>query len=207
MDKSKLKSILLKTAEDHIDKLLAQKLRTEPISDWEDSVIQTALNSNLLQIDGGYFKIDGRSWSIWTLNREYWTHICAYYDLITSGVARPDDIQLEKHYMDIVVYNDGAPKIAIEVKVKNKEVEKLITKMKELSVDPPLTENDRGNDPLRKIKSILKLKPKEFWIVTPTKKWMFSINFQNTGFKLQEIEADISNQLKVPVPITNPAQP
>jgi hypothetical protein len=188
MNKSALKKLLLKSAEEHIDRLIDGQLKTTPISDWEANIIGTAIQDEAISITEGCFKLLDRSWAIWTLNREYWTHICAYLDLIMSKKYSAPNIKVEQSYMDLVVYENEVPKIAIEIKVKDKEAENLVNKIMSISMNPNLKQNDRGNDPLRKTKSILELRPEEFWVITPNKKWMFSVTFNNNGFYLTKID-------------------
>jgi hypothetical protein len=47
---------------------------------------------------------------------------------------------------------------------------------------PNFPENDRGNDPIRKVKCLLEIQPREFWIVTPTATWKHKAAYPDEGY-------------------------
>jgi len=59
-------------------------------------------------------------------------------------------------------------------------------KMLEICQSPPLNINDRGYDALRKVKCLLSIRPANFWIVTPTMRWKFQVQYLDSGFNLIE---------------------
>lgn len=113
-----------------------------------------------------------------SVNREYFAHAAIYIELVGSGRWQSENIKLEHEYLDLVIFEQGSPVIAVEVKRSESEAAKLVKGL--AAVDPlNLPELDRGNEPIRKMKSLMKLKPKEFWVVSPERRWKFELHFTN----------------------------
>lgn len=176
--KSWARDLLINLATNHIDRFLAS------VTPWELDQLKIAFEKGLLREESGFLLLpDGRRWSLMTVNKEYITHIAIYSELVGSGQWHPENIKLEYEYLDLVIFEQGSPVIAVEVKRSEAEAAKLVKGL--AAVDPlNLPELDRGNDPIRKMKSLLKLKPKEFWVVSPEQRWKFELSFTNGALEL-----------------------
>lgn len=171
--KSWARDLLINLATNHIDRFLAS------VTPWELDQLKVAFEKGLLREESGFLLLpDGRRWSLMTVNKEYITHIAIYGELVGSGQWHPENIKLEHEYLDLVIFEQGLPVIAVEVKRSETEAAKLVKGL--AAVDPlNLPALDRGNDPIRKMKSLMKLKPKEFWVVSPERRWAFELRFTN----------------------------
>lgn len=187
MSKEWFKQYLIQIATDHIDRVVDSSLITQ----WEIDSLKAAANNGLINSDSGHVNLpDGRQWSLMTLNREYLAHLAIYFELISSCEFNPDFIKLEHQHMDLVIFDKDAALIAIEVKKSETEGAKLIKGILAICQNPPLDDHDRGVDALRKVKCLLSIHPKEFWIVTPTMRWKFEIQYIKSGFKLIDLTAN-----------------
>lgn len=171
--KSWARDLLINLATNHIDRFLAS------VTPWELDQLKVAFEKGLLREESGFLLLpDGRRWSLMTVNREYFAHIAIYSELVGSGGWQSENIKLEHEYLDLVIFEQGSPVIAVEVKRSESEATKLLKGI--AAVDSMnLPELDRGNDPIRKMKSLMKLKPKEFWVVSPERRWEFELRFTN----------------------------
>lgn len=178
--KSWARDLLITLATNHIDRFLAS------VTPWELDQLKGAFERGLLREESGFLLLpDGRRWSLMTANKEYITHIAIYSELVGSGQWHPDNIKLEHEYLDLVIFEQGSPVITVEVKRSEADAAKLVMGL--AAVDPlNLPELDRGNDPIRKMKSLMKLKPKAFWVVSPERRWTFGVDSSNGTLKLKE---------------------
>lgn len=187
MGKEWFKQYLLKIAADHIDRVVD----SGSITTWEMDSLKAAANAGLVSDNHGHINLpDGRQWSLMTLNREYLAHMSIYFELVNSGRFNPDFIKLEHQHMDLVIFDNDAATIAIEVKKSEAEGAKLVKGILAICQNPPLDNHDRGVDSLRKVKCLLSIHPKEFWIVTPTMRWKFEVQYIESGFKLIDLTAN-----------------
>jgi hypothetical protein len=109
--------------------------------------------------------------------------------LITHDGHDQSDVKFEYRSLDIVVFENDKQTIGIEVKASRQKGEKLKSEMLKLLPQPTMPSNDRGNDPIRKIKCLLDIKPREFRIVSPSKVWRFRVDYPDVGqLVLNEID-------------------
>lgn len=83
-----------------------------------------------------------------------------------------------------MIFDKDTATIAVEVKKSEAEGAKLVKGILAICQNPPLNNPDRGVDALRKVKCLLSIHPKEFWIVTPTMRWKFEVQYIESGFAL-----------------------
>lgn len=187
MDKAWFKQFILKITEDHIDRVID----SGSVTSWEIDSLKAAVESGLFKDCNGVLNLpDGRQWSLMTLNREYLSHMAIYFELINSGEFKPESIKLEHQHMDLVVFDGDIASVAIEVKKSEAEGARLVKSILAICQNPPLDDHDRGVDALRKVKCLLSIHPKEFWVVTPTMRWKFQMQYIGSGFKLIELTAN-----------------
>lgn len=125
MDSIWLKQFLLCLAGGYIDRAL----QSDSITSRKIDLLKAAVCSGIVTAEGGLLRLpDGRKWSLLTLNREYITQLAIYFELIESGQFKAEDIRLEHEHLDIVVFKDNCPQIAIEVKKSEAEGARLIKK-------------------------------------------------------------------------------
>lgn len=178
--KSWARDLLINLATNHIDRFLAS------VTPWELEQLKAAFEKGILREESGFLILpDNRKWSLMTVNREYITHLAIYGELITSGRWHASDIKLEHEYLDLVIFEQGSPAIAVEVKRSEAEAAKLVKGLGYVD-QLNLPEHDRGNDPIRKMKSLLKLQPKEFWVVSPERRWVFYVDHADDKLMLRE---------------------
>ncbi len=177
-----IRDLLIQSATQYVDKLL----EGESFSDEHLKILEKAFESEELSLKNGSIILpDNRKWSLITINREYIAQLGLYFSLKSSYPnAR---VVLEDKFMDIVVYQEDYV-IAIEVKKSSKDVKVLLKGLLEVSRNPDIKIPDRGNDPLRKAKAILNLRPNEFWLASPETTEKFKIEFIEKGFTLQSYE-------------------
>lgn len=181
MSKEWFKKFITTVAADYVENALANDL----ISDWEIASLKKAVETGTVQsVNGLLILPDGRKWSLTTLNKEYLAHMAIYFELLESGLYEHKDIQLEYEHLDLMIFHNGLPAIGVEVKKSKPDAERMLKGMLAICEEPRLDQADRGNDPLRKCKCILKSKPKEFWVISPTQRWLFEVNYTGAGFQL-----------------------
>jgi hypothetical protein len=180
MKKELVKELLMRATSQYVDRLLDG----EPFSNEHLSLIDQALVEGSLKLVNGTIVLpDGRKWSLVTVNREYVAHLGVYLKL--QGEYPQAEIKLEDQFMDLVVYGPDFT-IAVEVKKSIHDSERLERGLKVISQAPDISANDRGNDPLRKAKAILNIKPHEFWLASPEQTKKFIVRYTGEGFVLVE---------------------
>jgi hypothetical protein len=165
-----------------VDRALGSDPKLSPITDWEVEQLRKGEEAGLFDLDGSFINVGkDRQYSLFGLNREYLTQIAEYVRLIVEDGYHPDSVRFEYGLLDIVVFDDQRPSIGVEVKATEQKGDKLRSDMLRMLPDPDIPDNDRGNDPIRKIKCLLELKPQEFWIVTPSSSWKYRATYPHEG--------------------------
>ncbi len=109
--------------------------------------------------------------------------------MITEYGYPPERCKFEYHLMDAVVFQEnGSPYIYVEAKKSDNELQKLSDSVSEYSDNVVMDSKDRGNDPLRKCKYIVKDKPKYLWLVGPKYRLSFLIEHTEVGFRLEKLQ-------------------
>ncbi len=162
--------------------------RSVPLADWEIRELLNGVQSGVVQIQGCEFLIDGQPspYSMFTFNREYFTHFAAYVEALGWDV--PDKrVVLEYQRLDIVVFSGEQPVIGIEVKNSERNGADLIQKMEKYLSNPPMDIAERGNDALVKVKRLLEIRPQQFMVITPERRWHFRVEFVGSGIRLDPL--------------------
>ncbi|MBL7124577.1 MAG: hypothetical protein ISS51_00575 [Dehalococcoidales bacterium] len=95
-------------------------------------------------------------------NWEYFVQVAEYVRLYTIANAKSLLVTFEDDDMDIALYQDNRLIVYCEVKERLGQIQKLIKGIKGYQFAVDLSAPDRGNDPLRKAKYIVKRKPEYF---------------------------------------------
>ncbi len=96
------------------------------------------------------------------LNWEYFVQVAEFVRLTTIAKAHGLTVTFEDDTMDIAVYKEGKLLVYYEVKERADQLQKLIDRIKMEQSRVDLSVPDRGNDPLRKAKCIVKRRPEYF---------------------------------------------
>ena len=95
-------------------------------------------------------------------NWEYFVHVAEFVRLHTIAAAKGLLVTFEDDTMDIALYQDARLIVYCEVKKRVSQIQELIKGIKVYQSAVDLPAPDRGNDPLRKAKCIVKRKPEYF---------------------------------------------
>ena len=95
-------------------------------------------------------------------NWEYFVQVAEYIRLFELIDHSHLTLKFEDDLMDLAVYDDARLIACYEVKEKANQIMDLIKGIKNYQDGIDNKESDRGNDPLRKVKYILKKKPEHF---------------------------------------------
>ena len=95
-------------------------------------------------------------------NWEYFVQVAEFVRLHTIAITRGLSVTFEEDTMDIALYQDDKLIVYCEVKERVSQIQRLIKGIKVYQSAVDITAPDRGNDPLRKAKCIVKRKPKYF---------------------------------------------
>ncbi len=160
-------------------------------SEREIALLRKGVEEGLVSIRGSKFQLKDEEkhiYSFFTLNREYLVQIAAYVELINKYGYPLERCKFEYHLMDVVVFQEnGSHYIYVEAKKADNELQKLSESISKYSENVPMDVGDRGNDPLRKCKYIVKDRPKYLWLVGPEARSSFLIEHTETGFHLKNL--------------------
>ena len=118
---------------------------------------------------------------------EYFVQLAEYIRLHEVFQGKKVTLKFEDDLMDIGLYKKKTLWICCEIKEKSTQAQNLIHKVKKYQAVRELPDSDRGNDPLRKAKYIVKLKPKYFYVVSIGKRFEFRVEYpKNMQFQLVE---------------------
>lgn len=96
-------------------------------------------------------------------NWEYFVQVAEFIRFHAVASMRRDlSITFEDGLMDIGVYRNNKLFIYCEIKERASQIQKLVQEIRKLQSNIDLTTPDRGNDPLRKAKYLIKQKPEYF---------------------------------------------
>lgn len=114
-----------------------------------------------------------------------------YIRLYEAFQTKDVKLSFEDDLMDIGIYRKKKLWVCCEIKEKSSQAQNLIRGVKKLEntdIFPELdSKSDRGNDPLRKAKYIVKLKPDYFYVVSIGRRFEFRIEYpQENQFQLFE---------------------
>jgi hypothetical protein len=118
-------------------------------------------------------------------NWEYFVHLAEFIRFQTIAAAKPLLVKFEDDTMDIAIYQNDRLVVYCEVKENVSQIQKLISGIKAYQSGVDLAAPDRGNDPLRKAKCIVKRKPEYFTGVAIGARFEYRITYPSrNGFRL-----------------------
>ncbi len=118
---------------------------------------------------------------------EYFVQLAEYIRLYEIFKSKNVELKFEDNLMDIGIYRNRKLWVCCEIKEKSSQAQNLIYKVKKYQTASELPNSDRGNDPLRKAKYIVNLKPQYFYLVSIGKRFEFRIEYpDNMQFQLVE---------------------
>ncbi len=185
-----IREIFLAAADDFAKRCIDGDKRLTPLSDWEIQRIQEGVQKGIFNIKGSVFQTDNgeKEYKFFGFNREYFTHFAMLVEALSWDLPN-GRIEFEYEHLDLMVFDGDTPSIGIEVKKSRKDAEILIAEMNKHLPSPDLNQRDRGLDGLRKLKYLLKIKPKQFWIVAPEARWKFEVTIRDSSIVLIPIES------------------
>ena len=188
------KKILTEGAKSLVEKAMSDNSDRRSFTDKELELIKQGIEKGIIVVEGNKFILSNdpkHRYDAFTLNREYFTQFAALIDLIKEYGYKVQDCHFEYHMMDICVFQKEKPFIYIETKVSDYETKKLVDEIKEkYSKNLQEFQNlpDRGIDSLRKAKYIFSDKPNFLKVVNPKNSLSYSIEYNQNGFSLNQIE-------------------
>lgn len=118
---------------------------------------------------------------------EYFVQIGEFTRLYELFKDKKTELKFEDDLMDIGIYRNKKLWVCCEIKEKSSQAKNLIRGIKKYQDVSNLPEKDRGNDPLRKAKYIVKQKPSYFYLVALGRRYEFRIEYpENMQFKMIE---------------------
>lgn len=110
-----------------------------------------------------------------------------YIRLYEAFQGRDLILSFEDELMDIGIYKKRKLWVCCEIKEKSTQAQNLIRGIRKYENSNEFPDSDRGNDPLRKAKYILKLRPEYFYVVSIGRRFEFKVNYPtNSQFELIE---------------------
>lgn len=95
-------------------------------------------------------------------NWEYFVQVAEFVRLQPLAVSKGMSIAFEDDLMDLALYQDEKLVICCEVKERARQIQRLINEIMKYQPAVDFAVPDRGNDPLRKAKYIVKRRPDYF---------------------------------------------
>jgi hypothetical protein len=92
-------------------------------------------------------------------NWEYYVQVAEYVRLSRAAPASGLTVTFEDGLMDIGLYREGVLQVCVEVKERRAQLQRLLQQLRAHETAVDLDAPDRGNDPLRKAKYLVKRRP------------------------------------------------
>lgn len=193
--KAWIRSLFLAAAEDFANRCIDGDKRLNPLTEWEAQRIQEGIEKKIFDIKGSIFSTNGgtKEYKFFGLNREYFTHFAMLVEALSWDLPQ-GRIEFEYECLDLMVFNNDQPYIGIEVKKSSKDAEILLSDIQKHLPTPDMNMRDRGMDGLRKLKYLMKIRPEQFWIVSPEARWKFEVRFDGSNIELIPIKDVITQQ-------------
>ncbi len=116
---------------------------------------------------------------------EYYVQVAEYVRLFPLCSKEGMELRFEDDLMDIAIYKDGSLFVYVEVKEKAEKIDELVHLLCQYEAEIDFSVDDRGNDPLRKAKYIVKHKPPFVSFVAVGVRKDFHVQYpRNTAFTL-----------------------
>jgi hypothetical protein len=128
-------------------------------------------------------------------NWEYFYQV-AEFVRIRESVDPSLAVGFEDGLMDVSVRNGTELLWYVEVKAAERQIEPLLTALKRYGATVPVTEPDRGNDPLRKAKYLVRHRPPYLSVVGGERRRHFQVRYEEPAtFEIREIQASPETRL------------
>lgn len=98
-------------------------------------------------------------------NWEYFVQVAEFVRLSHIAAAQGLRITFEDQLMDLALYRDGRLVVCCEVKERASQIQELVRKLRTYGEGVNLNQPDRGNDPLRKAKYLVRRRPEYLSLV------------------------------------------
>jgi hypothetical protein len=98
-------------------------------------------------------------------NWEYFVQVAEFVRLHRVTSARGLTLAFEDHLMDLALYDGDRLLVCVEVKERARQVQQLVASIRKYEHGIDFQAPDRGNDPLRKAKYIVRRRPAYFCAV------------------------------------------
>ena len=131
-----------------------------------------------------WFSRDNKNKSI-NPNWEYFVQVAEYVRLVLLAQGSDFRVTFEDDLMDIGVYRDNRLILCCEVKETATQAARLVEGIRKYEAGVDWEVSDRGNDPLRKAKYLLKRRPAFFSVFAIGLRHEFSVEETNEGFHLE----------------------
>ena len=95
-------------------------------------------------------------------NWEYFVQVAEFVRLCTLAARSNLTVTFEDHLMDLALYDGQRLLVCVEVKERTAQLQDLMKGLRTYQAAVNLSEADRGNDPLRKAKYLVRRKPMYF---------------------------------------------
>jgi hypothetical protein len=120
-------------------------------------------------------------------NWEYFVQVAEFVRLQPIASSKGLSVNFEDDLMDIAIYRDGKLVICCEVKERARQIQRLVNGIMKYQSSVDFAAKDRGNDPLRKAKYIVKRHPDYFVGVAIGKRLEYSVRYpKGKAFQLNE---------------------
>ena len=118
---------------------------------------------------------------------EYFIQLAEYIRLYEAFQGKDLILSFEDELMDIGIYKKRKLWVCCEIKEKSTQAQNLIRGIRKYENSSEFPDSDRGNDPLRKAKYIVQLRPEYFYVVSIGRRFEFRVNYPtNSQFELIE---------------------
>jgi hypothetical protein len=112
-----IKRVFHEAADHFVDRIFGDDPKLASPLAWEAQRLEEGAKAGILEVKGSVIALsDGREYNLFTFNREYLPHIAEYVRLIIHDGYKPNNVKFEYKSMDIVIFDEDRPLIAIEVK-------------------------------------------------------------------------------------------
>jgi hypothetical protein len=119
-------------------------------------------------------------------NWEYFVQVAEYLRLRAALSGRGLRVNFEDDLMDLAVYSDDGLLWCVEVKERARQLAPLVAGIRRYGQHVDFELSDRGNDPLRKAKYLVRRRPPYFSAVAIGCRLDFSVGYDGDGFELVE---------------------
>jgi hypothetical protein len=121
-------------------------------------------------------------------NWEYFYQVAEYVRL-ASALAGRYEVGFEDELMDVSVRRDGELVAYVEVKETKAGTARLLSRLRSLGMTVPIDQPDRGDDPLRKAKYLVKHRPPNLSLVGGETRWHYAVTYPRPrSFSLLEVD-------------------